>query len=96
MIIAAQIITKMGTYYAIWPCAKIAYTIPNAQHLYPECASYFDGSNNNQVALVRAKFDGSAAEVGAALNVPFGTALWLALAIHAIGVEIYVSAPASG
>lgn len=37
----------------------------------------------------------SAANAGAALNVNFGMALWLAFALHAVGVEVYVSAPFS-
>lgn len=33
----------------------------------------------------------SEAGSGATLNLNFGMALWLALSLHAIGVEIYVS-----
>jgi len=31
------------------------------------------------------------ASVRAALNIPFGAAIWLAFFIHAVGVEFYVS-----
>ena len=57
---------------------------------YPECASYFDGTSPFQQAAVHAKFGGSGTEIGAALNMCFGMALWVALAMHAIGVEVYV------
>ena len=35
--------------------------------------------------------NGVPSEIGAALGVSFGMALWMALIIHAAGVEIYVS-----
>jgi hypothetical protein len=96
MIIAALITSGQG-YYIVWSCAKIASTLPNISLLvpdYPACASYVDGSNPDQVAPVAASMgSGSAASVGAALNINFGAALWLAFNIHAVGVEVYVSKP---
>ena len=59
---------------------------------YPVCESFASGSNPDQVAPVLASFAGnSSGGVGAALNLSFGMALWLALNIHAIGIEVYVS-----
>ena len=59
--------------------------------MYPACASYADGSDPNAVSAVLANMGGaSAANAGAALNVNFGMALWLAFAIHAVGVEVYL------
>lgn len=82
-------------HYAVWSCAKIAATISKDMDLvlaYPACASYADGSNLDQVSAVLADMGGaSAANAGAALNVNFGMALWLAFAVHAVGVEVYVS-----
>lgn len=93
MIIAASVVSGKG-YYVVWSCAKIADTIAEGLDLvseYPACASYTDGSNLNQVSAVLADMDGSsAANVGAALNMSFGMALWLAFVVHAVGVEIYV------
>jgi hypothetical protein len=57
---------------------------------YPECASFYNGSNLQQYNLVNGNFNGQPAEVGVTLGTSFGPAGWLALAIHAIGVEIYV------
>lgn len=94
MIIAAMIVSDKG-YYIVWPCAKIADTIAEGMDLvaeYPACAAYADSGNMNAVSAVLANMNGgSAANAGAALNVNFGMALWLAFAIHAIGVEVYVS-----
>jgi hypothetical protein len=94
MVIAANIISGKG-YYIVWTCAKIASTLSNNATLlledYPSCATYADGSNLDQVSAVAADFSKEGANVGAALNMTFGTALWLSTAIHALGVEIYVS-----
>ncbi|KAF2014301.1 hypothetical protein BU24DRAFT_481733 [Aaosphaeria arxii CBS 175.79] len=94
MIITASIISSTHAYHAVWPCAKIAHTLPASTALltaYPACASYLDGSNPNQVAIVAADMTaGSPVTAGAALNIGFGMALWVAGAIHAVGVEIYL------
>ncbi|KAJ4398910.1 hypothetical protein N0V91_009864 [Didymella pomorum] len=93
MIISAMIISNKG-HYAVWPCAKIAATISKDMDLlsaYPACASYADGSNVDQVSAVLADMGGaSAVNAGAALNVNFGMALWLAFVIHAVGIEVYL------
>lgn len=94
MIIAALIISE-GEYFIAWPCSKIDSTLDPGSSLlsgYPACAAYVSGTNSAEFALVKASMKGPGrANVGAALNMPFGMALWLAVAIHAIGVEIYLS-----
>ncbi|KAJ4985743.1 hypothetical protein SVAN01_08739 [Stagonosporopsis vannaccii] len=93
LIIGAMIVSNKS-HYMVWPCAKIAHTIGHDIDFvsaYPACASYSDGSNPNQVSAVFADMDGtSAANAGAALDLNFGMALWLAFAIHALGVEVYL------
>lgn len=92
MIIAAQIISNKG-YYSVWPCAKLEYTLGDQAALlrgYPVCASYVNGTNPEQVAMVEANFNAGTEGVGADLNVNFGMALWLAFALHAFGVELYL------
>lgn len=95
MIITALIVTKSGNYYMAQPCAKIAYIYANnaskTLQLYPECESYFEGSNHNQNVVVNLNFNGRSEQITASLGSGFGMALWLALGIHAIGVEVYVS-----
>ena len=81
----------MGDYYTVRPCAQIEYISESDARSYPACNAYFDSTNRDAQAVVHANFQGSQTEIGAALGVPFGTGVWLALAIHAIGVEIYVS-----
>jgi hypothetical protein len=91
--IVAQIINGQG-YYSVWTCAKIAATIADASNLtfsYPSCKAFVDGSNLEAVSLVEATFAvGDTANTGAALNVVFGMALWLSMAMHAFGVEVYL------
>ncbi|KAH6616850.1 hypothetical protein C7974DRAFT_442698 [Boeremia exigua] len=93
MIIAAIVISGKGR-YVVWSCANLAYTISPDMDLvaaYPACASFADGSNLEAVSAVLADMDGeSGANAGAALDLNFGMALWLATSLHALGVEIYL------
>ncbi|KAK6211455.1 hypothetical protein QIS74_10719 [Colletotrichum tabaci] len=89
------IISRIGTYYVARPCEQVAGTIGDTNRtieLYPDCAAYFSGANPDQHTVVHADLLNatSAAEAGAAVSMPFGMALWLALAIHAIGIELYL------
>ena len=43
-----------------------------------------------KIIPVRATFDGTVPEIGASLEISFGAAGWLALVLHAVGVEIYL------
>ncbi|EUC45625.1 hypothetical protein COCMIDRAFT_94973 [Bipolaris oryzae ATCC 44560] len=93
MIISAQIIKNSG-YYTVWPCVKIAATIEDDIDLvtsYPACSAFANGSNPDAVSAVAATIgSGDRANTGAALNIAFGMAVWVAFALHAIGVEIYL------
>ncbi|KAI4222211.1 MAG: hypothetical protein L6R36_006311 [Xanthoria steineri] len=92
MIISALIIPKAGGFYQAMPCEKISFIFEDDQagfqEFFPACFAP-NGTNNGWVA-VEASFDGSGATVAASLGLCFGTAGWLALAMHAIGVEIYL------
>lgn len=90
MIIATAIISSAGDYYTVRPCVQLAYISEGLAKSYPECTAYFDGSNPGQVAIVHADLNGRPPEIGAALGISFGMVIWLSLAIHAIGVEVYV------
>ncbi|KAB8266529.1 hypothetical protein BDV30DRAFT_232381 [Aspergillus minisclerotigenes] len=75
-----------------YPCDKIDFIIGREQTLesYPDCASFYNGSHPDQNVLVLGDFNGNADKIGTALNLNFGMAFWLALFLHAIGVEIYL------
>jgi hypothetical protein len=89
-----MVISSINSYFVTWPCAKIAFILKNNEVLsgYPSCASFLDGTNLQQNAVVHADFNGEyATEIGAAFNMSFGMAVWVATALHVVGVEIYVS-----
>ncbi|KAK1982063.1 hypothetical protein LZ30DRAFT_591353 [Colletotrichum cereale] len=93
--ISATLISTIGTYYAARPCDQVAYMVGDTSRtleLYPDCAAFFSGANPSQQTIVHAALATatSAAEAGAAISLPFGMAIWLALAVHAIGIEIYL------
>jgi uncharacterized membrane protein len=93
MILGTLIISMMDRYKLAMECAKIDHIMqdPNSTLTeYPDCVSFYDRSDPGKLALVQAKFSGSAPQVAASLDLSFGMAMWLALLIHAIGVEIYL------
>ena len=93
--ISAIIISTQAGYYTVRPCGQVDNALDGDQNValntYPQCAPYYSGDNPDQQTIVQANISGNEAEVSAALGMNFGTAGWLALALHAIGVEIYVS-----
>jgi hypothetical protein len=98
MFISASAIASKTGYFTSRPCAQIAYSYEstgNAEaitsYLYPDCQAFFNGSTPNQEVVVTLNFNGLPEQIGAALGESFGMAVWLALAIHAMVVEIYVS-----
>lgn len=94
---ATRIITIMGTYYSAQPCDKLndiaASIAANGTEMllaeFPACSAFLDGDLNAH-AIVNVNFNGTAAQKMAAINMTFGMAGWVALAIHAFGVEVYV------
>ncbi|GAP90552.1 hypothetical protein SAMD00023353_5000400 [Rosellinia necatrix] len=94
LFIGALVVSSIGGHYLAQPCDKINFAVggQNAtMELYPECAPFFSGANPDQQAVVDANYYGNnAMEVGAAFNVVFGPAAWIALALHVIGAELYL------
>lgn len=95
MFLAASIISSSGGYHAAMPCGKVDFILEDRSTMaqrYPGCAAYLDGSNPDQYAIVPANMSGpDAVQVAAALNLSAGGAFLVAIVLHAIGVEIYVS-----
>lgn len=84
---------RQGGYYEARPCQQIEYILgsPSATlSAYPDCAPYLDGSDPAKQVAVEANYSGSAVQLTVALGSNFGAAGWLAFALHAIGVGIYV------
>lgn len=86
--------SQIGGYYQARSCAQLYSIYNNSEddtlQAYPDCAPYFSGEDVNKQVAVEANFLGDAAGSAASLGINFGAAMWLAIALHAIGVEIYV------
>lgn len=92
MIISAQVITAMHSYDTTMSCAEIAFISSwnMTRQTYPSCDS--SNSTFDDLAVVPADFaSGNVEQIAASLDMSFGMAAWLALFIHAVGVEIYLS-----
>ena len=95
--IAVRIITMMGSYYSAQPCDKLndiaAGIAANGTEMllseFPACSTFVNGDLHAH-AIVNVNFNGTPAQKMAAINMTFGMAGWVALAIHAFGVEVYV------
>ncbi|KAK3714964.1 hypothetical protein LTR37_007454 [Vermiconidia calcicola] len=87
MILSAMIISQFGNYYVAMSCEQIAQ-MGGDPSVYPNCVANPEG----QTAVV-ANLPGatSVEEVAASLHTSFGMAGWLAIALHAVGVEIYLA-----
>lgn len=64
---------------------------PVIERAWPECAAYFTGAHLHQQVLVRADYYGFPTEVNVALSIASGASAFVALFLHAVGVEVYVS-----
>lgn len=86
MIISVEVISQIGNYYIAMPCAQIAGSGGVAER-YAACRENPEG-----YAAVNANFQNPRGpeEVGAPFQLSFGMALWLALMLHAVGVEVYL------
>jgi hypothetical protein len=92
MILSALITSGINSYYTTLSCAEIAFlsnsSTPVAE-LYSTCAH--PNATINNLAVVHADFNsGRPEEIGASLGMSFGMAMWLALVLHLVGVEIYL------
>lgn len=89
---------QQGHWYDVQTCESIwkqwtLYGAPAGEgnptpYLYPACTA----PNSSELVIVKANVDGIGPEAAtASFHNTFGMALWLCLAIHAIGVEIYLN-----
>ncbi|KAL5866881.1 hypothetical protein ACKVWC_010771 [Pyricularia oryzae] len=81
-------------YSTVRECSQVDYEMEGDRdsvlRLFPGCEGFYSGEDEHAVVIVDANMGGNAATVGSALVLSFGAALWLAIAIHMIGVEIYL------
>ncbi|CAH0033871.1 unnamed protein product [Clonostachys rhizophaga] len=93
--LVADIISQIGGYHSARPCGWLKFTIGDADRLlrlYPDCSTWLNGKNPDQMAVVRAdsRNPTSAAEAVVAHHLPFGMSIWLGLFISGVVIEIYL------
>ncbi|KAI9794306.1 MAG: hypothetical protein M1833_000397 [Piccolia ochrophora] len=93
MIISALVITMLDSYYTTMPCDEITFIYGSNDSMkehYPQCSS--PNTTVDGLVVVHATFgSGRPEQIAASLGVSFGMAMWLALLMHLVGVEIYLA-----
>lgn len=90
-----SIMVMLGGYWTTRACAQIDFTFAGHRNTtlsyYPDCEAWYDGAEPDKRVVVPV---GTAdpVQMAAASGVFFGTAGMLALFLHGVGVEFYVSA----
>jgi len=92
-IIIRTIISVSGSYYAVWTCDEISFLLNSTSgtaSLFPACEPNA-GTDPRQVHVaVHASIHEDRINFGSTMRVSFGMALWTAILIHTICVEIYI------
>ncbi|KAL3302605.1 microtubule associated protein [Colletotrichum asianum] len=94
--LAARIVANTDpTYYEVKQCAVLDFIFRHNQTkvlgFYPDCGGFYSGEYPGLNVLVHANVDAhQPAEIAAGFAAVFGAGSWLALAIHAILVELYL------
>ncbi|KAM0799188.1 hypothetical protein BDR22DRAFT_881406 [Usnea florida] len=94
MIISVIIISQTGGYYHAMQCDEIAFIYADKAQEgfrvdYPQCFTT-NGTTDGWVAVSAKLLGSNVPRKGSAFDVTFGTAGWIALVMHAVGVEIYL------
>lgn len=91
---ASRILSGQG-HTAMRPCAQINSdgVLPAAaiRQLWPGCAAYLAGADPGRQVPVDADYHGFPIEINVALSIASGASALLALSLHAVAIEIYVS-----
>ncbi|KAI9801769.1 MAG: hypothetical protein M1825_003141 [Sarcosagium campestre] len=93
MIISALLTSQFDSYYTTMSCDKIssiyASNASSVEDLYPQCSD--PSSTTDGLVIVHATFaSGQPEQIAASLGASFGMALWLAIFLHLVLVEIYL------
>ncbi|GKT90476.1 hypothetical protein Ct61P_08326 [Colletotrichum tofieldiae] len=91
----AVMITADSGYYQVKQCAVLDFIFRHNQtkvlDLYPGCGGYYSGESPGLNVIVHSNYHAhQPAEIAAGFTSVFDAGSWLALAIHAILVELYL------
>jgi len=78
-------------YYTVWTCEEAKFTELNATRFdmeFPQCQTL---PPNGQIIVPAQIMSGSELICASMLRLVFGGAAWMALAVHVIGTEVYLS-----
>ncbi|CAE6448992.1 unnamed protein product [Rhizoctonia solani] len=93
-LLSAQVITAINTYYSVWMCSEVGYVLKSADALtqgFPQCATPHALSSPNKVYVaVHASWKEGELGQGSAIRASYGMALWIAIILHEVGIEIYL------
>lgn len=94
--IGILIMPKVGNYYTVWSCDVLDYMYSSSgfpgilEKKWPQCLQP-NGTLDGQV-VVKAAWNLQEPEMAVTdFNILFGPALWISLALNAIGIEIYLA-----
>ncbi|KAL8790665.1 MAG: hypothetical protein Q9213_000513 [Squamulea squamosa] len=94
--ISAPIVSRMGNWYGVWSCDELDFLYSNLgepfpEAEYPQCL-FPNGTLNAgfRVAIEAAELLTKPEQFGSSHIQPFGANLWICIAVHIIGVEMYL------
>ncbi|KAF8746893.1 hypothetical protein RHS02_00620, partial [Rhizoctonia solani] len=93
-LISAHIVTAINGYFSLWKCAEVGYVLKTREALiqaYPECgtSTALEKPKWTHVA-VHASWNEGPLGRGSASRASFGMALWVAMFLHILGIELYL------
>lgn len=97
MILLSLAITFLSpdSFYSVYTCRHLdtMYTSYNSStdallEKYPACGMI---ENEKLMVIVPAQFSERREEVGSVLGITFGVAVWIAIVLHVLGTELYLS-----
>ncbi|KAL8911470.1 MAG: hypothetical protein Q9171_003368 [Xanthocarpia ochracea] len=91
MVLAALVSSNTSFYNTTMTCGELLTILDTSEKVnsfYPSCGE--PGATTHTLAIVQAKFGTQPEQVASALRISFGMALWMALFLHATGVELYL------
>jgi len=91
---ANEIVTDIGSYYALWKCDELLFVTHGNLTAYPLCSAAQKAGDN--LAHVQVAIHASTREadinLASARRVNSGMGIWVALVIHMVASEIYIRA----
>ncbi|EUC56579.1 transmembrane protein, putative [Rhizoctonia solani AG-3 Rhs1AP] len=93
-LLSAQVITAVNGYYSLWKCAEVGYVLKTVDALvraYPECGTPIALQKPTWVHVaVHSSWNEGKLGKASASRASFGMALWVAMILHMVGIELYL------